>query len=80
MLKFEIHHLKQCSSTNEEAKNFPPYHAIIAETQIAGKGRNGRKWESFSGNLFLLTFFHRIGFTAQNKRGMPNEHPPFVLK
>ena len=53
MLKFEIHHLKQCSSTNEEAKNFPPYHAVIAETQIAGKGRNGRKWESFSGNLFL---------------------------
>lgn len=53
MLKFEIHHLKQCSSTNEEAKKWPPYHAVIAETQTAGKGRNGRKWESFSGNLFL---------------------------
>ena len=53
MPEFEIHHLKQCASTNEEAKKWPPYHAVTAETQTAGKGRNGRKWESLSGNLFL---------------------------
>lgn len=59
LAKFHLLILDEVDSTNEEAKrivasdNSPNYLVVCAKKQIAGKGRNGRVWESQEGNLFV---------------------------
>ena len=51
MKKFEIVFEKVCSSTNDIAKELPPYTAVYAERQTNGRGRMGRSWQDGLGNL-----------------------------
>ncbi|MFQ5986032.1 MAG: biotin--[acetyl-CoA-carboxylase] ligase [Thermoplasmata archaeon] len=49
---------KAVDSTNDEAKALiaegaPPWTVIVAEKQVAGKGRHGRSWASPRGGLYL---------------------------
>jgi BirA family biotin operon repressor/biotin-[acetyl-CoA-carboxylase] ligase len=41
------------ASTNPLAGRLPPWHALRAETQTAGRGRTGRHWVSDEGGLWL---------------------------
>lgn len=50
---FKTHFFDVLDSTNDTAKNYPPFSVICADRQTKGKGRMGRKWESESGNLFM---------------------------
>lgn len=43
----------RCSSTNDTAKNLPPYTAVSACHQTKGRGRMGRKWQDGKGNLMV---------------------------
>ncbi len=40
-------------STNIEARALPPWHAVRATTQSAGRGRTGKHWVSDAGGLWL---------------------------
>lgn len=40
-------------STNNTAVGYPPFTAIMAKKQTAGKGRYGKKWSSPEGNLYM---------------------------
>ena len=42
-----------CSSTNDLARELPPWTAVMAERQTSGRGRFGRVWESGCGGLWL---------------------------
>ncbi|MFQ5920257.1 MAG: biotin--[acetyl-CoA-carboxylase] ligase, partial [Thermoplasmata archaeon] len=49
---------KTVDSTNDEAKALivegsAPWTVIVAEKQVAGKGRHGRSWASPRGGLYL---------------------------
>lgn len=53
MVDFSYHYLDSCDSTNEVAKNCPPFTLVHAGVQTKGKGRCGRVWESGTGNLYM---------------------------
>ncbi len=53
MHPFKYYAFDLLESTNETAKEFAPYDVIHALSQIKGKGRMGRQWESPKGNLFM---------------------------
>jgi BirA family biotin operon repressor/biotin-[acetyl-CoA-carboxylase] ligase len=60
--QWPVAQFSELDSTNEEARrrasggDFGPQW-LIAETQTAGRGRLGRKWESPPGNLFATALF-----------------------
>jgi BirA family transcriptional regulator, biotin operon repressor / biotin---[acetyl-CoA-carboxylase] ligase len=54
----EIEHLPSVGSTNEHLKQraragAPAWTVVVADTQTAGRGRQGRPWVSPPGNLYL---------------------------
>ena len=63
-MKFKIFRFKKVESTNNSAiriiKNTnTDYGMIIANKQKRGRGRYGKKWISYNGNLFV-SFFYRL--------------------
>ena len=63
-MKFKIFRFKNVESTNNSAiriiKNSnTDYGMIIANEQKRGRGRYGKKWISYNGNLFV-SFFYRL--------------------
>jgi len=48
-----IHTLGSVTSTNTLAAGLPPWSAVRARTQTAGRGRTGRHWTSDQGGLWL---------------------------
>lgn len=50
---FKYHYFETLDSTNDTAKSFPPFSVIHAGRQTKGRGRMGRVWDSFDGNLFM---------------------------
>lgn len=52
-MNWTIHSFSVLKSTNTTALSYPVGSVIIANEQTNGKGRNGRVWQSLSGNLFL---------------------------
>lgn len=56
---FTIHSLDETKSTNQltfdlaKSNKIDHNHIIITQNQTAGKGRYGRVWESFNGNLYF---------------------------
>lgn len=67
LTKFHLLLLDDIDSTNNEAKrivasdNSPNYLVICAKKQSAGRGRNGKFWQSEEGNLFVSVIFPRTG-------------------
>ena len=58
---FQLCHLAEVDSTNEEARRMAADMAqiptwIIADTQTAGRGRRGRAWASPTGNLMTTLY------------------------
>ncbi|WP_048055239.1 biotin--[acetyl-CoA-carboxylase] ligase [Pyrococcus sp. NA2] len=51
----QVIYLREVTSTNEYAllNNFPEGTVIVADRQIKGRGRLGRKWESPEGGLWM---------------------------
>jgi BirA family transcriptional regulator, biotin operon repressor / biotin---[acetyl-CoA-carboxylase] ligase len=54
----EIEHVHLCASTNERLKQraragAAQWTAVLADAQTAGRGRQGRRWSSPAGNLYL---------------------------
>ena len=65
-MKFKIFRFKKVKSTNNSAiriiKNSNiDYGMIIANEQKNGRGRYGKKWISYNGNLFV-SFFYRLDY------------------
>ena len=63
-MKFKIFKFKKVKSTNKTAvriiKNSSyKYGMVVADTQTEGRGRYGKKWISYNGNLFV-SFFHEL--------------------
>ena len=60
-MSFKILHYKKVKSTNDiairEIKKNCESGVIIADKQIKGRGRYGKKWISYKGNIFLSFFF-----------------------
>ena len=61
-MKFKIFRFKKVNSTNNSAiriiKNSnTDYGMIIADKQKSGRGQYGKKWISYSGNLFVSFFY-----------------------
>jgi len=59
----------ELGSTNDEAKRLadagaPAWSAIVADRQIAGRGRHGRSWQSPPGNLYLSVILRPSGGVA----------------
>lgn len=52
-MKWQTYFFKEVDSTNTRAVDYDVGSVIIAENQTAGRGRNGRRWQSLAGNLFL---------------------------
>ncbi|MBR9699005.1 biotin--[acetyl-CoA-carboxylase] ligase [Candidatus Woesearchaeota archaeon] len=52
-MMFHIHTFPEVDSTNEVAKKYPANNVIVAEEQIRGRGRFGRKWVSSKGGLWF---------------------------
>ena len=61
--KFEVEVLQKCTSTNQvlksKAENLSQWHTLIAETQSAGRGRNGRKFFSPDGTGLYMSILLR---------------------
>ena len=66
-MKLKRFRYKKVKSTNDVAikliknKNFKSG-IVISDTQSKGKGRYGRKWISYKGNLFV-TIFHELNLS-----------------
>lgn len=62
-LDFQIHHVDETGSTNEDLKLFARKHevrapyALVTQRQFAGKGTRGRKWEAQQGALLFSVIF-----------------------
>jgi BirA family transcriptional regulator, biotin operon repressor / biotin---[acetyl-CoA-carboxylase] ligase len=61
----KVIHLDSCASTMDEARarageGAPHLTTVWAETQTAGRGRQGRSWQSQAGNGLYLTTIVRI--------------------
>ena len=50
---FKYHYFETLDSTNDTAQSYPPFSVIHAGRQTKGRGRMGRTWDSFDGNLFM---------------------------
>ena len=48
-----LHEADTLASTNDQARDLPPWHAIRAETQTGARGRHGRRWSSGEGGLWM---------------------------
>lgn len=48
---------EKCESTNDLAKEYPPFSCVRALVQTKGRGRLGRVWSSEKGNLFVSYVF-----------------------
>ncbi|MEO6006369.1 MAG: biotin--[acetyl-CoA-carboxylase] ligase [Opitutus sp.] len=48
-----VHRTERVASTNSAVSFFPPWHALQAAEQTAGRGRTGRTWVSNTGGLWL---------------------------
>lgn len=58
---YQLTHLAEVDSTNEEARRMAAQHEtvptwIIADRQTAGRGRRGRVWDSPTGNLMTTLY------------------------
>ena len=65
---YQLNHLAEVDSTNEEARRMAAQHQtvptwIIADRQTAGRGRRGRVWDSPIGNL-MTTLYLPLAFDA----------------
>jgi BirA family transcriptional regulator, biotin operon repressor / biotin---[acetyl-CoA-carboxylase] ligase len=47
-----LHEADELGSTNDHARQLPPWHAIRARRQTAARGRHGRRWDSGEGGLW----------------------------
>jgi len=47
-----LHEAEELGSTNDYARDLPPWHAVRARTQTAARGRHGRRWASDEGGLW----------------------------
>ena len=61
-MKLKKFNFKTINSTNDSAvriikRTNTKYGIVIAEKQINGRGRYGKKWFSYKGNLFVTIFF-----------------------
>lgn len=50
-----LHDYDVLGSTNDLARDMPPWHAIRARIQTGARGRHGRRWSSGEGGLWLST-------------------------
>jgi BirA family biotin operon repressor/biotin-[acetyl-CoA-carboxylase] ligase len=48
-----VHEFAEVTSTNALAAHLPPWSAVRADEQTAGRGRSGRPWVSDRGGLWL---------------------------
>jgi BirA family transcriptional regulator, biotin operon repressor / biotin---[acetyl-CoA-carboxylase] ligase len=48
-----LHEADTLGSTNDHARNLPPWHSIRAKKQIGARGRHGRRWSSDEGGLWI---------------------------
>jgi BirA family biotin operon repressor/biotin-[acetyl-CoA-carboxylase] ligase len=48
-----LHEADTLGSTNDHARDLPPWHAIRALRQTAARGRHGRRWDSGEGGLWI---------------------------
>ena len=48
-----LHEADQLGSTNDHARDLPPWHAIRAKKQTGARGRHGRRWSSDEGGLWI---------------------------
>ncbi|MBU3666688.1 MAG: biotin--[acetyl-CoA-carboxylase] ligase [Chthoniobacterales bacterium] len=48
-----LHECASLVSTNDHARGLPAWHAIRAHAQTGGRGRQGRRWESGRGGLWM---------------------------
>lgn len=65
---FQLRHLAEVDSTNEEARRMAAEHSqiptwIVADRQTAGRGRRGRAWSSPTGNL-MTTLYLPVSMSA----------------
>ncbi len=66
---------KETDSTNSQALNWvsrgaPEYSLVIAESQTAGRGRNGRKWVTTPGSSLAVTIVLHPSTREQEKLGL----------
>ncbi|MGA1540632.1 MAG: biotin--[acetyl-CoA-carboxylase] ligase [Chthoniobacterales bacterium] len=47
-----LHDADTLGSTNDHARQLPPWHAVRALRQTAARGRHGRRWDSGQGGLW----------------------------
>jgi BirA family biotin operon repressor/biotin-[acetyl-CoA-carboxylase] ligase len=62
--------IDETDSTNDEVRRLaqagePPPFWVRARRQTKGRGRRGRTWVGYEGNLFLSGLFHLAGSTAE---------------
>ncbi len=48
-----LHETEVLGSTNDHARDLPPWHAIRAKRQTGARGRHGRRWSSGEGGLWI---------------------------
>ena len=48
-----LHEADTLASTNDHARDLPPWHSIRAKTQTGARGRHGRRWSSGEGGLWI---------------------------
>lgn len=68
---FNLIELPSVGSTNDHAKQlarsgYPAFTAVWAHEQTAGKGRQGNRWTSVPGNLYLSILLRHAATAAQN--------------
>ena len=47
-----LHEADALGSTNDYARNLPPWHSVRARRQTEARGRHGRRWSSDEGGLW----------------------------
>jgi len=48
-----LHEADTLASTNDHARDLPPWHSIRAKRQTGARGRHGRRWSSDEGGLWI---------------------------